>query len=315
MKGIIFLSLISLLWSGLVASANSNVEIPPSPYTDVKVSKVEATTIAQFEAPYFLECAHSRNDGSVLVTSHLDGRLYRLQTDSRDIIADVDGKLTCLTPLDNDRYLITGWNAQDEAVLYVISLEGKVEEIPVPEGQFLNGIVALDNDRFLVADSYKGVIWQYSHHSGEIKVWLDDPLLKRQNPEQTFPGINGLQRQGEMLYFSNNAKMFMGRIALNANNQPGVAEIYHPSILIDDFVVDHQHRIIGATHIYDSVILITPAREVVIIADPMEGVTGSTSVSWTADKTSLYVTTNGGLLTLTAEGAEPARLVKLALPK
>ncbi|MEF1205545.1 hypothetical protein [Photobacterium damselae] len=73
--------------------------------------------------------------------------------------------------------------------------------------------------------------------------------------------------------------MLIGRIHLSQNNQLSKVEVYKSSVLIDDFVVDSQHRIIGATHIFDSVIAITPEHDVVIIADSKEGVIGSTSVS------------------------------------
>lgn len=309
------LVLVLWLFTGLALASESAPQIPPSPYTQANVAKVEASTLAEFEAPYFLECADSRHDGSIVFTSHNDGRLYRVHDNKTDLIAGVNGKMTCLEPVDDERYLITGWNEDHDSVLYLANMKGDIQEIEIPEAMFLNGILALDSDRFLIADSYKGVIWQYTLSTNDSQIWLDHPLLKRASPEQTFPGINGIQRQGNSLYFANNARMLMGLIKMDETGAPVSTEIYQSSILIDDFVVDSQHHIYGATHIYDSVIHITPDHEVTIIADSEEGVTGSTSVSWSANQQDLIVTTNGGLLTLTPEHAKPAKLVKLKLSK
>ena len=54
----------------------------------------------------------------------------------------------------------------------------------------------------------------------------------------------------------------------------------------------------GATHVYNSVVRITPQRVVTVIADVSQGLAGSTAAAFgrnAEDRTVLYVTTNGGM--------------------
>jgi hypothetical protein len=61
---------------------------------------------------------------------------------------------------------------------------------------------------------------------------------------------------------------------------------------------------------YNSVIRISPEKQVTTIAKAEQGVTGSTALAF-GRGSSLYVTTNGGMSFPLPTGVEPAKVVRL----
>jgi hypothetical protein len=62
------------------------------------------------------------------------------------------------------------------------------------------------------------------------------------------------------------------------------------------------------------VIQISPEKQITILAKAEEGMTGSTALAFgrtEGDRTSLYVTTNGGISIPLPTGVEPAKVVRL----
>jgi hypothetical protein len=70
----------------------------------------------------------------------------------------------------------------------------------------------------------------------------------------------------------------------------------------------------GTTHVYNSVVKITPDGQITTIATAEQGVAGSTALAFgrsAGDNTSLYVTTNGGMSLPLPTGLEAAKVVRL----
>ena len=85
-------------------------------------------------------------------------------------------------------------------------------------------------------------------------------------------------------------------------------------MLLDDFTLDKAGNIYGATHIFDSVVKITPAGETTIIAQSDQGVAGSTSVNWQhGSDVILLVSTNGGMNSPHKSDVVPAKIVQLRI--
>ena len=104
--------------------------------------------------------------------------------------------------------------------------------------------------------------------------------------------------------------MQLVRIPILFDGQPGEPEIFLQPVNLDDFAFDQDGNVFGTTHIYNSVVKITPDRHIVIIAQTERGMAGSTALAFgrgEGDRTSIYVVTNGGMSFPLPTGLEPAK--------
>lgn len=108
--------------------------------------------------------------------------------------------------------------------------------------------------------------------------------------------------------------MILAKIPFMEDDSAGVPEVIYENVFIDDFTIDETGNIFGATHIYDSVIKITPQGKLTIIAQADQGVSGSTCVTMqNGSQNTLLVSTNGGMLKPDPCNVVPAKIVKLEL--
>lgn len=256
------------------------------------------------------------------MTNHEIGELVEITPEgSLTTCATVEGKVTGIALLSDDKALVNGWN--DDGIPFVAVIENLCDGAIVifsktlPDAAFFNGITPLSATQFLMADSYRGVLWLFDSETQSTSLWLEHPLLARSDSESPFPAANGLKRFGDFLYVSNTQQMMLVRIPLTGNDlSPGDPEIFLEDTNIDDFAFDSDGNLYAATHIYNSIIRITPDGETTILAEAEQEVTGSTAVAFgraEADQTMLYVVTNGGMFLPPPTGVEPGRVVRLAV--
>lgn len=106
----------------------------------------------------------------------------------------------------------------------------------------------------------------------------------------------------------------MVTIPIDATGAAGTPTVLIEQVNIDDFAFDTKGNLYGATHIYNSVVKISPNGAVTTIAQIEAGVTGSTALAFgktAGDRTSLYVVTNGGMFLPPPTGVLPAQVVRL----
>jgi sugar lactone lactonase YvrE len=137
----------------------------------------------------------------------------------------------------------------------------------------------LDGDRFLIADSYKGVIWEFDAKTRKHGVWLEGAELARSNPNNPFPGVNGLKRFGNVIYATNTERQKLLRIPIGAKGVAGKPQMVVENINGDDFAIDKRGNLYVTTHVYNSVVRVAPDGKVKIIAEGNQGVTGSTALA------------------------------------
>jgi hypothetical protein len=235
------------------------------------------------------------------------------------VLASTTGKVTGIAFAPDGGLIVTGWDAAGESILLHIHLDGSVTLLAtLPDAIFLNGITPLTSQRYLTADSYRGCIWQFDWITRQVSLWLEHPLLARSHPEPPFPAANGIKRFGNTLYVSNTEKMLLLQIPIESEEQPGEPIIFLSSTNIDDFAFDNEGNLYAATHIYNSVLLITPDGTTTTIAQADQGVIGSTAVGFGRlpdDATSIYVVTNGGMFLPPEGGVVPANVVRLEVGK
>ncbi len=285
-------------------------------FSDSKLSLVPAKTIAEFPINTFLESIAIDSNNTLYITSHLDGKIYRIGDDDIPVIhAEVDGKATGLAFTPNGSLLLSGWNLENIPVVWEISSDGTVEVlVNIPDAIFLNGLTHLSDRRYLIADSYKGAIWELDVEQKQVRVWLEHPLLARNNLENGTPAVNGLKIFGNQLYASNTQNAQIIRVPLLKNYQSSAPEIFIENVNLDDFAFDIAGNLYATTHVFNSVVKIDLSGNITTIAQAEQGMTGSTALAFGKTEEShfsVYVTTNGGMSLPPSSGVEVAKVVRL----
>jgi len=313
---------IALLGAGFAAKAIA--QLPPL-YANVPVSLVPAETVAEFPPNTFLESIVVDEAGTLYITSYEEGKIYRIQSGAEpELFATIDGKVAGLEFTPDGGLLVSGWNREGASTLFGVSIAGEVKTLlTLPDAQFLNGItrLAVDTvpgalgDRYLIADSYVGAIWEFNTTTNTARIWLQDPMLARATTENPTPAVNGLKIHEGVLYASNTAKATLLKIPLQADGEPGAIEVFVQPAVIDDFAIDPAGNLYGTTHVFNSVVQITPDGSMTTIAQAEQGMTGSTALAFGtgSDCASVYVVTNGGMTLPPPEGVQSAEVVRLEI--
>ncbi|MDA0673737.1 MAG: gluconolactonase [Cyanobacteria bacterium] len=285
--------------------------LPPI-YADTPVDLLPAQSVASFPVNTFLENLSILPSGDIYITNHEVGEVVQLQPNGhRRIYAQLPGKVSGIAWIQPNQFLVNGWDATGVPFVAVLA-DGEVQcSQPLPEAQFLNGITPLSDRNYLMADSYRGVIWSFDLTTQTIQPWLEHTLLARSDEASSFPAVNGLKRFGNDLYASNTQRMLLLKIPLDESLNPQEPEVFMEGTNIDDFAFDRHGNLYGATHVYNSVIRIDRDRHTTIVAQAAQGVTGCTAVAFHG--TDLYVVNNGGMFLPPDTGIEAAQVVRLAV--
>ncbi|PSB30786.1 SMP-30/gluconolactonase/LRE family protein [Stenomitos frigidus] len=288
----------------------------PDIFANTPVELVPSQAIAEFPANTFLESIAIAPDNTLFITNHFEGQIIRIGQDQiPSIHAVISGKATGLAFLPDYELLLTGWNEQGVSTIFKVSAQGVVETLlTIPEASFLNGLTHLIESRYLIADSYRGAIWELDAAQARIHIWLENPLLARTSIDKERPAVNGLKIFNDVLYASNTEKQHIVQIPIVSDAQPGEPTIFIDRVNMDDFAFDVSGNLYGTTHIYNSVVKITRDRKVTTIAQAEQGMAGSTALAFGRaehDRTSIYVITNGGMSLSLPTGVEPAKVVRL----
>lgn len=288
----------------------------PTLFSDTPVALVPAHTIAEFPVNTFLESIVVTADNTLLITSHYEGKILSIGADGvPTTYAAIAGKATGLASTSDGNLLLSGWDDRNTCVIWQIASDGAASVlVSLPDAIFLNGLTHLTDQLYLVADSYRGAIWELNVAQSSVRIWLEHPLLARANPENETPAVNGLKIFDDILYASNTQNAQIVRIPIQANHQAGKPEIFVQNANIDDFAFDKAGNLYGTTHVFNSVVKIAPDGSITIIAQAEQGMVGTTAAAFgtsSGDRTHLYVTTNGGMSFPPPTGIEPAKVVRL----
>ena len=115
---------------------------------------------------------------------------------------------------------------------------------------YLNGMVRLNNEVILAADSLSGNIWQVNPKTQEITSWMhDEAFTPLSNQKMFMPGANGLKLSSGGLIVSNTSRGTLTRVKINENGTPaGKPELLATVGMIDDFWVRRDGSILFTTH-------------------------------------------------------------------
>jgi putative intracellular protease/amidase/sugar lactone lactonase YvrE len=275
---------------------------------------VLSQVVAEFPVNTFLENIVIDEQGIIFVTSYEEGKIYQVGLDGQyKEFAAIEGNVAGLA-IDPDGLLVAGSHKGTTPTIFRVNSAGTVETlITLPEAIFLNGMTHLEGSRYLVADSYKGAIWEIDVNTKTANIWLEDSLLARSDTSNPFPAVNGIKFYNNAVFASNTQRQILIRIPITENSTPGRPEVFLSNVNVDDFAFDVHGNLYGTTHVYNSVIRVSPERDITTIATAEQGVAGSTALAFGRGNhnTYLYVTTNGGMSLPLPGGVEPAKVVKL----
>lgn len=294
-------------------------QLPPL-YQNVPIALVPAETITSFPVNTFIENIVITNDGSLFVSNHEAGQIVHISLDgTQRIHATWESKIAGLVTANDGSLIVTAWNAEGIPVVLQVSTTGNIKLLTtLPEAIFLNGLTHFQDERYLLADSFRGAIWEFNLNDNSSKIWLEDPLLARNSSESPIPAVNGLKFFDGILYASNTEKQLILKIAVDAFGNPEKLETWVTNNNIDDFAFDVDGNLYGATHIFNSVVKITPDGKVNTIATAEQGVIGSTAVAFGRtknDDTCIYVVGNGGMFLPPPTGVVASEIVRLDVGK
>lgn len=278
----------------------------------------QVTTVASYPHGAFLENLSVSPTGQLLFTSYLDRRILGwrgrgqpavfVQLDvhpaavlarGRDVIVSAHG-----LPF-NQGPAFTSTNQ-----FLILDRTGRLQRrIPVPAALFLNGMVELDANTILAADSLAGQIWALSLSDGSVRAWLADPLLGPDpaRPSQ-LPAANGLKIHNGYLYVSSSARGAIFRVPVAAGEATGPIALFATTGPVDDFTFLADGSIAAATH-GSKLIRIAPDAGITDILP--SGCDACTSVVTYGRRQDLIVLTTGNLF----EGGDaPARVLRLRSP-
>lgn len=290
-------------------------ELPPI-FAETPVMEVPARRVAEFPVNTFLESIAVGKDNTLFVSSHYDGKVFRIGADGVAVLhAAIAGKATGLAVKEDGSLLLSAWDDQDVPTVFIISPQGEAQVlVTLPDAIFLNGLTYLKDDVYLIADSYRGAIWKLNVTSKTVEIWLEHPMLARSSSGSVFPAVNGLKIYDDVLYASVTEKMQLVKIPLQSNGQPGEPEIFLQNINLDDFAFDIDGNLYGTTHVYNSVVKITPSGSITTIAQAEQGMIGTTALAFgriEGEQTKVYVVTNGGMSLPPTTGIESGKVVCL----
>jgi putative intracellular protease/amidase/sugar lactone lactonase YvrE len=270
--------------------------------------------IAEFPVNTFLENIVIDTQGTIFVSSYEEGKIYRVSLDGKySEFAAIKGNVAGMAN-DGDDLIVAGTIEDKTPAIFRVNSAGVVEPLlRLPEAIFLNGMIHLEGSRYLVADSYKGAIWEIDANAKTARIWIENPLLGRSDPNNPFPAINGIKLYKNSLFASNTQRQLLIRIPLAENLTPGTPEVFLSNVNVDDFAFDVRGNLYGTTHVYNSAIRVSPDGEITTIATAIQGMVGSTAVAFGRfdRNTRIYVTTNGGMSLPLPGGIEPAKVVEL----
>jgi sugar lactone lactonase YvrE len=296
-------------------SKTKYTDLPPL-YDAAPKQIARAKTIAEFPVGTFLENIAVDAADNLFVTSLGEGKILKITPDGQTSeFAKVPGVVSGIAFDQQGGLIVAGAVGGKTPSVFQISKDGVVTTTTTIEGGWLlNGVTHLKGDQFLIADSYKDLIWEFDARTHKYQIWLQHAEITRSDAKSSIPGVNGLKVFGNTLYATNMQKAQIVKIPLLAGGQPGTPQVFARGVFGDDFVIDAKGNLLIAAHPYNRVVRVTPAGKTTVIAEKEAGVTGSTSLAFGRGKTdrqAVYVVTNGGVLIPPAEGPQPAKVVRL----
>lgn len=320
--------------------AESNqVRMASSDHEEGSVALQKVETVHEFPVNYFVENIAVRSSGGILVTVHNRNELIYIDPRQAKqppvVLHSFSAAPSGIVEVESDQfYVSTGTIGQrgSYSIFKVDLLDFQVDGngdatasaavskvADIPDALFLNGSALLNRDEgiILLADSIVGAVYQLQISSAKVQVWIQHKLLEKVTDNPLLPGVNGIKVYKGALYLSNtDAKIFLRAAIDGSGGSTGEIELVQEKLNVDDFAFDTEGSSYLTTHVFQSVVKLTGDGTRSRIAGGPDDRTcaGTTAAAFgrtEADRTSLYVTTNGGMSYPVDGEVGSARLLKI----
>jgi hemoglobin len=278
---------------------------------------VSCQIVASWPRGYFAENLAVDDKGIVFVSLHSHNRIERFDPSTKQVetFAILPGPVTGLAfAADGTLWASGGTVFNAPGYVWRITRVGAAEEwVQIPDAVFLNGCAAHPDGRtLLICESITGRILAVDQVERSWRTWKLDEQLQPEH--DNMPGANGIKVQDNCVFVSVTDRDLIYRIAVREDGSAGPLEVVAEHLRADDFAFAASGALYIATHPAHTVLRLAPDGARITIAGPNEGAVGSTSCAFGRgqhDKTSLYVTTNGGLWTPYRGEVQEAKLLRL----
>jgi len=287
--------------------------------------QAKTRVLASYPSGTFLENLEAQTDGRLLFTDYPGKTIEQLSPEGKastfatlsayplGIISTPDGYLVTA----NGKSVLLGEDASQSQQLLLLNEKGKqIGKFDAPQARALNGMVRLDNDTILAADSAAGTIWKVDVEKQEITLWIQDKYLSPIADQEVYkPGANGLKMHPDGLLVSNTSLGTLSLIKVDKDGKPASKpEVIAKVGMIDDFWVKDDGSIIFTTH-EASIKSLSADGDIKVVAT--QDLLGNTAIApYPPNQSeSFAVTTDGGLYFGSKESAKLVLVTPATSPK
>ncbi|KAE8310441.1 hypothetical protein BDV41DRAFT_566511 [Aspergillus transmontanensis] len=226
-----------------------------------RVVGLETRELFHFSTSVDIENSALRPDGSLLLTTFDQGRLYTLNPSvlnpEAELVAALPGAtaLCGIAAIDTDKFAVIGgirgnYSYTNETI-YTVDFNANptnptIEVVSrIPNAIMLNGMAALPAHPHVVlaGDARLGAVFRVDTDTGTAEIAFKDPLLTAPSNASTPIGVNGLKIAGGYMYFTNTGREIFARVPIDGlGRKTGEIEVIAAlndaeSYNWDDFVV------------------------------------------------------------------------------
>ena len=277
---------------------------------------VASEVVASWPQGHFAENLAVDASGAVYVSLHSHNRIDRFDPKARRVeeFAQLTAPAAGLAFDAAGSLWVTG-GAVGQAPGYVWRIRFGQPElwVEIPDAVFMNGCTPhLDGRDLLVCESVTGRILAIDQTEKRWSVWLQDDRLRPKSAQM--PGANGIKLHDGWVWISITDQDRIVRSKIAADGSAGPMEVVAEKLRADDFAFGESGAAYIATHPAQTVLRLHPDARRETVAGPREGAVGSTACAFgrrAEDRTSLYVTTTGGLRYPYRGEVQHAKLLRL----
>jgi len=236
-------------------SSTSMAESQPQKGTTSTAVKVLAT----YPHGNFLENLEVQEDGRLLFTNYPTKSIEELsQSGEIKTFAKLSAYPLSLISIDDGymvaasgKSLLLGENVVETQQFLLLDKNGKqTGQFDAPQIMYLNGMVRLNSEYILAADSLSGNIWKINPKTQKITSWIEDDSLTPLADQEVFiPGANGLKLRSDELIVSNTSRGTLSLVKIGKDDMPAnEPELLATIGMIDDFWIRNDGSILFTTH-------------------------------------------------------------------
>jgi hypothetical protein len=195
----------------------------------------------------------------------------------------------------------------------------------IPHATWLNGATMLpQNSTLLIAESKEGQLVSCNTKTGEVGIWLEHELLGKKTTRAPYPAVNGVQYFRNQIFATNSDRGIIVKLDIvdSGNYVRDSLEAVAENVVGDDLAFDADGTLYNATNPMQTILKFPgiglsgkdEGRVTIVGGEDVALTQGPTGVAFgrtEGDKTSVYITTTGGLVVPVGEGPGVARVVRV----